>query len=602
MNNHGSMRRTTGQRYFPVLFLALAVLFPGSAEGSCLAAVSGSAGGAGCTAGPASAAPPLPATEPLQHPAPHRSDPDDLLRVISSRAGASRDRELVAAFATTSIGLNPLNSYTATEAQVYTALYEGLAGYHPRTLEPVPAVAERWEVSEDGRTYTFFLRDNARYWNGDPVEAEHFRDTWLAMIDPARDRPYSFLFDVIAGVRDYRQGHTTAPDSIGIHARDSQTLEVRLRSRAPHFIRVLAHHAFVPLHPQVRSLQDPAPEEALGNGPYRMVTRTSGEITLEQNPHYWDIRNVQIPRLRLLFVDDPPEEVTSRFNDGEIHWVSSGMSLANVAYPSSIVVNPLFATTYYFLRSDELPFSIPSVRRALALLLPWEKIRDPAIHFMPSSRLVPAIPHYPFQEGITGPDHAQALELLKEAGHPRGEGLPEITIHVPRGPESTRVAELMKQAWEDALATRVSLRYTPYPEYFDALRDPSYTVAMISWIGDFADPLTFLKMWVSDSSLNDAGFSDPRFDQLIDDSLALTGTARYQIMSEAEAILLQTGTVLPVSHSPAVNLIDRDIIEGWYPNPLDMHPFKYLAFVEQRPLPGLVRALPGGDRDLPGGR
>ncbi|WP_159438770.1 peptide ABC transporter substrate-binding protein [Alkalispirochaeta americana] len=534
------MRHSTGQRNLPVFFLAMALLL---------------------------------------------SAPQGAL----SRQHVSRDREFVAAFAATSIRLNPLNSYTATEAQVYTALYEGLTGYHPRTLEPIPAVAERWEISEDGTIYTFHLREEARYWNGDPVKASHFRDTWLAMIDPSQDRAYSFLFDVIAGVREYRQADEPDPESVGIYARDARTLEVHLHSRAPHFVRVLAHHAFTPLHPQVRYLHEPAPEEALGNGPYRIISRTPEEMRLERNSHYWEASRVAIPRLRLIFTDDPPEEVTSRFNDGKIDWVSSGMSLANVADQPSIVVNPLFATTYYFLRADTPPFSNPSVRRALALLLPWERIRDPSIHFMPSSRLVPAIPHYPFQEGISAPDHDEAMTLLAEAGHPRGETLPEITLHIPRGPESTRVAELMKNAWEEALDTTVSLAYTPYPDYFEALREQTYTVGMISWIGDFADPLTFLKMWISSSSLNDARFSDPRFDQLIDESLSQTGAERYKTMAQAEKILLQTGTVLPVSHSPAINLIDRDALEGWYPNPLDIHPFKHLSFAERQPLPGLIR-------------
>jgi peptide/nickel transport system substrate-binding protein/oligopeptide transport system substrate-binding protein len=110
-----------------------------------------------------------------------------------------------------------------------------------------------------------------------------------------------------------------------------------------------------------------------------------------------------------------------------------------------------------------------------------------------------------------------------------------------------------------------------------------------SWIGDFADPLTFLQMWISDSNVNDAGFSDPRYDELIDRSMVQSGTQRYETLSSAEEILLQSGTVLPISHSPSINLIDLRAVNGWYPNPLDIHPFRYLEFTDRVPVPGVVR-------------
>ncbi len=502
----------------------------------------------------------------------------------------SRDDEFVISFIDSGIQFNPIFSFTATEAQIYTAIYEGLVSYHPLTMEPVPAVAERWEVSPDGKTYTFFLRRDARYWNGDRVTAEDFRQTWLTLLDREADAAYNFLFDIIEGVRDYRTGANPDPESVGLRAPEPGMFEVRLRTPASHFVRTLAHHAFVPVHRSVRRIRDWSDlPEIPGNGPYRIVERKPGEILLERNPVYWDRRNVAIPYMRFLLFDLDDESVTERFNRGEIDWVTGGMSLLEVEDSRTIVVNPLFATTYYFLRSDVEPFSDPRVRRALALLLPWDEIRDPEIQFIPSPVLVPSIPYYPEVQGIEVADYDQAMGLLEDAGYRDGIRIPTISIHVPRGAESARVAELMKDAWENALQVSVDIVSTPYPEYFESLRHSDFTVATVSWIGDFADPLTFLQMWISDSNVNDAGFRDDRYDDLLDEAMAQLGISRYETLAQAEEILLQTGTVLPVSHSPAINLIDLQAVDGWHPNPLDIHPVKYLEFTDRAPLPGVVR-------------
>lgn len=502
----------------------------------------------------------------------------------------TRSDEFVISFIDSGIQFNPIFSYTATEAQIYTALYEGLVGYDPLTMEPVPGVAERWDISPDGRTYTFHLRRNARYWNGDDVTAEDFRRTWLRLIDPQTDAAYNFLFDIIEGVREYRTGINSDPQSVGLRAPDPHTFQVELRTRASHFLRILAHHAFVPVHPTVRYRRDwSGLSEIPGNGPYRLIRREGKSLLLEKNHHYWDARNVAIPRMRFLLLPDDDDTVTQRFNNGEIDWVTGGMSLMEVEDPRHIVVNPLFATTYYFLRSDREPFSDPRVRRALALLLPWDSIRDPEIQFIPSSVLVPSIPYYPEVEGITARDRDEALALLEDAGYREGIRIPTITIHIPRGSESARVAGIMKAAWEEALQVSVDIISTPYPEYFESLRDSDFTVATVSWIGDFADPLTFLQMWITDSNVNDAGFSDSRYDDLLDEAMGQMGIGRYETLARAEEILLQTGTVLPVSHSPAVNLIDLRAVEGWYPNPLDIHPVKYFRFTDRAPAPGVIR-------------
>ena len=520
-------------------------------------------------------------------------------RAFPTQASSSpAEREFVVSFLQGNVQLNPILSFTSTEAQIYSGLYEGLVSYHPLTMEPVPAVAERWEISDDRMEYTFYLREDVRYWNGDPVTARDFRETWLRLIDPETDAAYNFLYDVIDGVRAYRTGRNGDPSSVGIETVDERTLRVRLRKPATHFLRILAHHAFVPLHSSLRSLDDwSSSPPIIGNGPFRLAEQRRDELVMERNQWYWDAEEVEIDRIRVLLTAEDDDTVTDRFNRGEIDWVASNMDLGEVQFPENIVVNPLFATTYYYIRADVEPFSDDRVRRALALLLPWDEIRDPEIQFIPTNKLVPEIPYYPDVTGISATDRDEALALLEDAGYSRGVRLPTIRIHIPQGQETRRVAELMRDSWESALEVNAEIAVTPYPDYFDALNDGEFTVGTVSWIGDFADPLTFLLMWISDSNVNDAGFQDQRYDELIDESMLETGVERYEILGRAEEILLQTGTVLPVSHSPSINLIDLDAVDGWYPNPLDVHPFRYLRFTDRDPAPGVIRYDSRRNRD-----
>ena len=509
-----------------------------------------------------------------------------LLAIAPVTAGGD---EIVIAMLESELGLNPIDSFTASEGQLYTGLYEGLVSYHPLTLRPVPAVASDWEVEDDGRLYRFHLRSDARYHTGERVTAEHFRRTWLEMIDPDRETAYSFLFDIITGAEAYRSGEHSNPDEVGIRAVADDVLEVELDSPAPHFLSMLPHHSFVVVHPDLLSLDNWSnPQELIYNGPFVVAERSDGEMLLEQNPEYWDRDGVGSERIRIVLHNDPME-ITAQFNGGRIDWVQSGMALGQVLAPGSIQVNPMFSTSYFFFATDTEPWNNPRLRRALALALPWDEIRDAEIHFNPARTLVPEIPGYPRAEGITAQETDEALALLAELGYPEGDGLPSIVVRTPGGPENERIVGLLRSAWQNELGIEVEHEVIEHPRYFDSLKDRTYTLGTVTWIGDYADPLTFLQLWSSRSNLNDAGYADDAYDALLRDSMQQTGTERFRTLAEAEELLLLEAVVLPISHSPAVNLLDRDILGGWYPNPLDIHPLKELRLKPAIAPPGVVR-------------
>jgi peptide/nickel transport system substrate-binding protein/oligopeptide transport system substrate-binding protein len=476
-------------------------------------------------------------------------------------------------------------SYLASEAQIFTALYEGLFSYHPFTMEPVPALAARWVISEDKKQWTFTIRENARYWNGDPIAAEDFRRAWISLLDPAKESPYSSLFDIIEGARDFRTGVLQDPARVGIRAENPRTLVVRLNSPASFFPSMLCHHSFSPIHPSMLEVEDWTGMVPISNGPFYILEHQEEALVLAKNTLYWDASRVSLNRIHLRYTKDG-DEAAVLWNSGEARWISGDVNLEIVTDRSGILVNPLFATHYYFIRSARIPWNDYRVRRALSLVLPWDQIREG--YYLPAKTLIYPIPGYPEIEGLDTTDVEAARQLLVEAGFPEGKGLPELVMRLNPSTDAARVGGLMAAAWMNELGVKVKIEVIPYGQYFQVLKQNDYEVGFSTWIGDFADPYTFLQMWRRDSNLNDARYNDEDYENLMEESMTEEGEKRWQTLAKAEELLLERGTVLPIFYSPALNVVDMDELDGWYPNALDIHPFKYLSFKVFRPLPGIA--------------
>jgi len=476
--------------------------------------------------------------------------------------------------------LDPRKSFLASEAQIYTGLYEGLFSYHPLTLEPITAAAASWQLSEDKKTWTFTIRQNARYWNGDPVRAEDFHSGWLSMLDPKNETPYSSLYDIIEGAKDFRLGKNTDPNSVGISVQGDKTLIVKLISPASYFPSMLCHHSFSPIHPSMLNGDWKAP---ISNGPFYVTGKTNNSLTLSKNELYWDADRVALKKIIIRYTDDG-EEAAAMWNSGEARWIAGTVELERLINRNGILVNPMFATYYYYICSRG-PWKDHRLRRALSISLPWKELR--AEYFLPAKTLIFPVSGYPEIEGMDKTDVEEARSLLEKAGFPKGVGLPELVIRITPSTEADRIAKLMAAAWMN-LGIAVKLDVVPYNRFFQALERDDYDVGSTSWIGDFADPYTFLQMWRRDSNLNYAHHDDEDFETLMEESMMEEGEARFEILAEAEQLLLDRGTVLPISYNPAINVLDTDEIEGWYLNVMDIHPFKYFRFKTIKPLPGIV--------------
>jgi peptide/nickel transport system substrate-binding protein/oligopeptide transport system substrate-binding protein len=505
--------------------------------------------------------------------------------------------ELTIVFSKQDIELDFRKSYFVTEAQIYTALYEGLFSYNPLTLEPVPAVVDRWELSEDKLQWTFTIKQSARYSNGDNVRSQDFRTAWLSNLEPSRESPYSSLFDVIEGARDYRNGIEKNPDKVGILTPNDRTLIVKLSSPASFFQAMLCHHSFSPIHPSMVNKTSWSPSGSnwtppVSNGPFQITSMNDDSIVLSKNTRYWDQRRVALNKITIKF-SKTADEASYLWNSGESRWIAGDVNIEALTDRSGIQLNVMFATHYYFIRSEIKPWNDKRVRRAMALVLPWDEIR--ANYYLPAETLIFPVAGYPEVTGITESDYETARKLMTEAGYPGGAGTPELVIRLTPSMDAQRIGSLMAVAWKEILGLNVRVEVIPFDRYFLSMKESGYTIGSSTWIGDFADPYTFLQMWRRDSNLNDARLDDNEYEGLIEKSMMEEGETRMATLAQAEKLLLDNGVVLPIFYHPALNIVDTGELDGWYPNALDMHPFKYFSFKAYRPLPGVAMIVKQDD-------
>ena len=504
-------------------------------------------------------------------------------------------REFVMADSPQSVSLDPLHTFTSFESQFYTAIYEGLVVADPQTLDPVPGVARSWESSEDGKVWTFYLRPDALFSNGDRVRAQDFVASWLRMIDPANNAEYSFFYDVIKGAHAYRTGAQKDPSTVGITAVNDNELRVELEAPATHFLKLLTHISFLPLHSSLlHSTGWAQASTVIGNGPFVLKSRSDAEIVLEKNPRYWDAEHVALDRLRIHFMDDP-NDATDGYITGKYQWVTRALINGDKLQPTDKVeMYPMFGTTYFFFACDQPVWSDWRVRRGLALLVPWDQVRSKDSFSFPSELVIPSIPNYPAVKGIADQQVAEAKKLLAEAGYPEGKGLPSLVVIVGSDSQSMKaIVQKMADAWKSLIGLNVVLKEVNPDSYLAETRKNDFTIAEATWIGDYADPLTFLQLWTTGSNLNDARFSDADYDKAVNDAISMTDARkRYRRLADAEQILLTKAAILPLDHSPAINLINTSAIGGWFSNPLDVHPFKFLTFKARATPPNIALAPP----------
>jgi oligopeptide transport system substrate-binding protein len=471
--------------------------------------------------------------------------------------------------------LDPQTANYSNEAQLFTGLYEGLFSYDPYSLDPVPALASSHKTSRDKKTWTFTIRENALFSNGDKITAFTVRNSWLKLLEPGNDAPFASLLDCVEGAEAYRTGKGSAA-GVGITAEDETTLTVRLVTPTEHLNRILCHHAFAVMHPSGGSVF---------SGPFVLKEYGADKIVLEKNQLYHGADDVALPSITVIFSEDQ-EENAYLINMGDADW-SVSANPNKLLDQRAIKVYSEFGTEYFFFKADRFPWNVAEFRSALLTAVPWDELRAQA--HVPAKTFIYSLHGYASPSGLTEYDAAEAKKMLaaakKNAGIGEGDSV-SITIAISNSEYMKAQAQILKTAWE-AIGITVEVQTTPPSRYLDSIESWKADLFTYTWIGDFADPVAFLELYRGDSTLNITEWKNAEFDDLLSRASACSNsTERFQLLSKAEEVLLNSGAVIPVSHPVSVNVIDTNTVGGWYANTLDIHPYKYLYFT------GRVRAIP----------
>lgn len=470
--------------------------------------------------------------------------------------------------------------------RVSTALFEGLCR-NTAAGKPEPGVAERWEASADKKTYTFHLRSNAVWSNGEPLTASDFIYSWRRVLEPSTAADYASQLFIIRGAREFNEGKNTDFGSVGVRAVDPRTLEVALENPTPFFIDLCAFATLAPVHEATLTRHGTAwvkPENLVCNGAYLISEwLLDDRITLTKNPHYWDAMAVAMETIDVMPVSDP-NTALNYFLTGQVDLMMDKGTVP-VSLVSKLKQQPWFHTGPFlgtwFIRFNvtKPPFNDSRVRHALSLAIDRKRITEKITQLgeISAFSLVPpgAGANYQPPRGDEF-DPVKARELLAEAGYPEGKGFPLIEyLHIPPLVERNIAVELQAM-WEKNLGIKVGLAKQEQKIWLSSMRELSYQFTRSSWVGDYNDPNTFLEMFTSTSGNNRTGWKNAAYDQLIAEASSEADVAkRNEIFYRAEKLLVtDEAVILPVYFYVGVQFFHADKLGGVETNLIDDHPFR----------------------------
>jgi len=477
-------------------------------------------------------------------------------------------------------------------------LFEGLLVWDAAGTELLPGAAERWEVSPDGKSWTFHLREGAMWSNGDPVTATDFVLSWRRVLNPDTGSAYASLLYPVRGARDLHHGNSEDPASLGAEARDRYTLVVALEAPTAWFPAIAAHHVLSPVNINAVKRHGHAwtrPDNMVVNGPFTLHDWVPGEtIELRANPYYHSAETVGLERVKAVFVTDP-SRVLKMYEDGALQWTGHGTGLlpldrlTELAARADAHSHSNLGTAWYTLNTEHGPLTDRRVRRALSMALERTALTDvigPAA-VVAKGLVPPGIPGYiPAGSLVFDPDQARAL--LAEAGFPAGEGFPAMELAVDARNVHEQVAAWIVASWKRELGIDVTIYSRAWPAHADAMQARDFQVGRGGWLGDYPDPTTFLDLLVTGNDLNISSWSSDTFDRLIAEAARTEDAgSRMRLLAQAERIVLEEAPVLPLFHFGSLTLL-KPYVVGYEDNAMDVHLLRYIELGTQ-PIPGMSR-------------
>ena len=581
--------------------------------------------------------------------------------------------------------LDPQIPNLQNEARICLALFDGLAEYDAKTSQPVPALAERWEVNKDWSEVTFHLRRDGRFSNGDPITARDFVYTIRRGLTPAvgsrsaslaypikyaqafneggvfvyDPKTQTFLLEkdfsdetaapaalpltsqpvdsiaaeygpiaedktpdadtafhhlmhaparlVLPGAEKQRQAAinanpklktavagkqfvAVAANDVGLEAVDDYTLRIVLMQPAPYFISMMPHQFFRVIHQKTveqfgTAWTDPA--HIVTSGAFKLQSwKAYDRIVVVRDPNNWDAASVKLDQIVFYLIDNNPT-IMSIYKSGELdatynHTTPAGW-LSVLRASKDFMDAPEAAIDFYNFNTAKGPTKDVRVRKALNMSIDKQALADWR-QVKPLYGIVPTgiFPGYPAAKGDPF-DPEKAKRLLAEAGYadergnydPRKFAASEVELITNPDGSNLQYAEFIQAQWKQNLAVTISIRVMESKTFFRAQAALDYKgISRTGWAADYMDPYTFLSIFYTPTGTNGTGWYDPKYVQLLDRAnRTIDHQQRYQLLAQAEQILLDAQPVLPIT-VPTTRWMKKPYVKGMYPNAATLHPWK----------------------------
>jgi oligopeptide transport system substrate-binding protein len=472
--------------------------------------------------------------------------------------------------------MDPQINNASSTYTILNSVFEGLVRFSNDASTTLPGMADRWNISSDGLTYRFHIRDGARWSNGAPLTSRDFLDSFMRLLDPQLGCEESGWAYPIKGARDFAEGRSADPASVGISAPDPQTFVIVLSHPAPYMLMLLTNATFFPVYmPSLdanggrRQRGGPwtRPGVLVSNGPFTLSEwKPNAYVSVKRNPNYWDAGHVQLSEVRFYPTDDEDAEERA-FRAGQLHITyrlpKTKIPVYEAEHPGELHRVPILRSNYLTFNVARAPFTDARVRRAFSLAIDRERLVRAALGGLgtPAFTFVrPGTGGYTPRDGFRF-DPAEGRKALAGAGFAGGAGLPPIELTLNGNTGTTiAVAEVLQRMWEENLGVRVTVRALEFKVYLSTERERQFQVLFEGWTYALPDARDMLEQGVTADPGNDSGASFPEYDAAFAASDA-TGdrSLRWAAFDRMEAVNAREVFYAPVYFTNDVYLVHPSV-------------------------------------------
>lgn len=482
---------------------------------------------------------------------------------------------------------DPSVGFNAVSWNALNNLMEGLVRFNDKD-QPVEATAEKFVVSDDGLTYTFTIRDGAKWSNGDAVTAGDFVFGWLHMLDPETASPAAFLAYPIDGAEAYNTGKGKA-EEVAIKAMDDKTFEVKLNAPTDAFLSIITNPSFFPVNEKVATENPKWFAEAdsfVGNGPFNLSEwEHDVKFVFKKNDQYWDKDTVKLDKVDWAMVNDTNTEY-QMYKSDELDVSSVPAELAEqLKNDKELHVEDQAGIYFYRFNVEKKPFTNKKIRQAFAKAVDQENI----VQYVTKNGEKAA--HGFVTYGFKGPDgkefresvgdlvsldKEEAKKLLKEGMKEEGwSKLPKVTLTYSTSPEHQNIAVALQSQIKDALGVDAKLQNVEASVFLAEQKELKHQTSRSSFLYDYADPINAIESFITDSPMNRTAWSNKKFDSLIKSAKQETdATKRWETLQEAERVLIDEAPIVPLYFYNQVSL-EKSNISGIVRHPVGYTELKW---------------------------